>query len=54
MLDKETTWLVHCKSGVRSGKTLPLMKKLGFKSIIHMDGGINDWRAAELPVSTVK
>ena len=54
MLDKETTWLVHCKSGVRSGKTLPLMKKLGFTSIIHMDGGINDWRAAELPVSTDK
>ena len=54
MLDKETTWLVHCKSGVRSGKTLPLMKKLGFKSIIHMDDGINGWRAAKLPEMKVK
>ena len=53
-LDKETTWLVHCKSGVRSGNTLPLMKKLGFKSIIHMDDGINGWRAAKLPETKVK
>ena len=53
-LDKETTWLVHCKSGVRSGKTLSLMKELGFKSIIHMDDGINGWRAAKLPETKVK
>ena len=53
-LDKETSWLVHCKSGVRSGKTLPLMKKAGFKSIIHMDGGINSWRDAKLPVASAK
>ena len=53
-LDKEITWLVHCKSGVRSGKTLSLMKELGFKSIIHMDDGINGWRAAKLPETKVK
>lgn len=53
-LDKDTTWLVHCKSGVRSGKTLPLMKKTGFTSIIHLDGGINSWRDAELPTTRVE
>jgi len=35
-LDKDTIWLIHCKSGVRSGRTIPLMKEAGFKSIIHI------------------
>lgn len=47
-LDKDVIWLVHCKSGVRSGKTLPTMKELGFKNIIHMTNGINEWRASGL------
>ena len=42
-LDKTTTWIVHCRSGVRSGKTLPIMKSLGFKSIVHLDGGTVAW-----------
>ncbi|PWQ95667.1 rhodanese-like domain-containing protein [Leucothrix arctica] len=53
-LDKNTTWLVHCKTGVRSGNTLPFMKEAGFKSVIHMDGGFDSWRAAKLPVSTAE
>lgn len=53
-LDRETTWLVHCKSGVRSGRTLPLMKEMGFKSIVHMDGGFNRWRDANLPIFKVE
>ncbi len=48
-LDKDVTWIVHCKTGVRSGKTLPIMEELGFKQVIHMDGGIDAWRAASLP-----
>ncbi|MBX2886473.1 MAG: rhodanese-like domain-containing protein [Granulosicoccus sp.] len=47
-LDKDTIWLVHCKVGVRSSKTLPMMKKLGFKNIIHMTHGIDEWRKAGL------
>lgn len=50
-LDKNLTWLVHCKVGVRSGKTIPLMKESGFVSIIHMDGGIDDWKNAGLPIT---
>ena len=42
-LDKSITWLVHCRTGVRSGKSLPIMKSLGFESIIHLDGGIVAW-----------
>jgi len=50
-LDKKTTWLIHCKSGVRSGRTIPIMKEAGFESIIHMDGGFDAWKDAGLPVT---
>ena len=49
-LDKNVTWLVHCRSGVRSGKTIPLMKAAGFTSVIHLQDGILDWVKAGLPV----
>ena len=49
-LDKNTTWLVHCRTGVRSGKSLPIMKSLGFESIIHLDGGIVAWTDDGQPV----
>jgi len=50
-LDKDITWLVHCRTGVRSGKTLPLMKAAGFKSVIHLKDGIVDWKDAGLPLT---
>ena len=49
-LDKDVTWLVHCHSGVRSGKTLPLMRAAGFSNVIHLTDGIVDWNKSGLPV----
>lgn len=49
-LDKDITWLVHCRTGVRSGKSLPIMKSLGFTSIIHLDGGTSAWTKAGQPL----
>ena len=49
-LDKDKTYLVHCQSGVRSGKTMPMMISAGFKNLIHMDGGMKSWKQANLPV----
>jgi len=49
-LDKDVTWLVHCRTGVRSGRTLPLMKAAGFTSVIHLKDGIVDWRDSDLPL----
>ena len=49
-LDKNVTWLVHCRTGVRSGKTLPLMKAAGFTNVIHLQDGIVDWTKSGLPV----
>lgn len=51
-LDKETTWLVHCRSGVRSGKSLPILQELGFQSLLHLDGGTLAWHRAGLPLHT--
>ena len=49
-LDREKTYLVHCASGRRSTSALPQFEKLGFKRIIHLDGGIKAWEAAGNPV----
>ncbi len=50
-LDKASTYLLHCRSGGRSGKTLPIMESLGFQKIVHLSGGFNDWKASNLPVA---
>ena len=45
-LDRDKTYLVHCAVGGRSTSSLPKFEKLGFKHIIHLDGGIKAWEAA--------
>lgn len=49
-LDPSKTYLVHCRSGGRSTSSLDTFKKLGFKHIIHLDGGMMDWGKEQLPV----
>ena len=48
-LDKNRTYVVYCRSGVRSGGTLDLMKELGFKEVYNILGGIIAWKADVLP-----
>lgn len=43
-LDKTKTYLVHCQAGGRSTKSLEVLKKLGFQSVYHLDGGFKDWK----------
>lgn len=50
-LPHDKTYLVHCASGGRSTQSLKVFKKLGFKSIVHMDGGFNAWKKADEPVT---
>jgi Rhodanese-related sulfurtransferase len=42
-LDRTKTYLVHCRSGVRSGRSLPILKSLGFTNLLHLDGGFKAW-----------
>ncbi len=48
-LDRTKVYIVYCKSGFRSKKSTEIMKKLGFKRIYNMLGGINGWIEAGLP-----
>ena len=50
-LDKTKTYVVHCQSGGRSTRSLETFKTLGFKSIVHLDGGFSGWEKAKLPVA---
>ena len=49
-LDRNAPFLVHCRSGGRSGKSLAIFKKLGFKNIYHLEGGILAWKEAGKPL----
>lgn len=49
-VDRKQTVLVHCASGRRSTSSLEVFKKLGFKTVIHLDGGFADWVKAGNPV----
>lgn len=42
-LDKEKEVIVICQSGMRSKKAAKILKKLGFKNIINVSGGMNSW-----------
>lgn len=44
-LDKEKAIFVYCKAGGRSGRSVEVFKKLGFKEIYDLDGGYDAWKA---------
>lgn len=49
-LDKSKPYLVHCRSGGRSGRAMSAFKKLGFQQIYHLNKGMLGWEAAGMPV----
>ncbi len=49
-LEKDKTYLIYCKGGYRSNKTLELMKKLDFKKVYNLEKGILDWEKNNLPL----
>jgi rhodanese-related sulfurtransferase len=48
-LDKNKTYVIHCRSGGRSTKTLDMMEELGFIEVYNMMGGIVEWKEKGLP-----
>ena len=50
-LDKDTPYIVHCKSGGRSTKALTTLEELGFTNVTHMDGGLDGWKRENLPLT---
>jgi rhodanese-related sulfurtransferase len=49
-LDKEKSYLVYCRSGNRSARSMDLFKKLQFQKIYHLSSGINSWMSEDLPL----
>lgn len=42
-LPRDAYYVVYCKTGARSGKTLQYMKQKGFLAVKHLEGGIQEW-----------
>jgi rhodanese-related sulfurtransferase len=53
-LDPTKTYFVYCASGVRSGETVELMKKNGFKEAYNLKGGLASWKKSNLPIQPKK
>ena len=42
-LDKDKTYLVYCRSGVRSAAAAAHMSQIGFDEVYNLIGGILNW-----------
>jgi rhodanese-related sulfurtransferase len=49
-LDRARSYLVYCRTGHRSGLALPILQRLGFTHLLHLEGGISAWQRDGLPV----
>lgn len=47
---KDKPILVNCQGGVRSLKACDILRKQGFTNLNNLQGGLNAWVAAKLPV----
>lgn len=47
---KDKPILVHCQGGVRSSKACDILRKNEFTKLHNLQGGLNAWVAAKLPV----
>jgi len=50
-LDKEKTYIVYCRTGLRSAAAQIAMAEAGFKYVVNMTGGISNWEKAGLPLN---
>ena len=42
-LDKSSSIILYCRTGVRSANSCQLMSELGFKNVFNLVGGIVEW-----------
>jgi rhodanese-related sulfurtransferase len=49
-LDKEKSYLVYCRSGNRSARSMDLFRKLQFQKVYHLSTGIKGWNSEGLPL----
>ena len=51
-LDRDNFYLIYCRTGNRSKKTLDLMNSLGFRGACNLLGGFTRWKKMGLPMVT--
>jgi rhodanese-related sulfurtransferase len=49
-LDRNNPLILVCETGVRSRKAISEVKKLGFTEVASLDGGVEAWKSAALPL----
>ncbi|WP_367281178.1 rhodanese-like domain-containing protein [Sneathiella sp.] len=49
-LDTHSSYVLHCRSGGRSAKTLSALRENNLSRAIHFKGGIITWTEADLPL----
>jgi len=49
-LDRDTTYVIYCRSGNRTTAALDVFRDLGFTSVHAVDGGIQAWAGTGLAV----
>ncbi len=49
-LDKNKPVFVYCLGGGRSSSAADILKDLGFKQVVNMEGGMKAWSGAKKPV----
>ncbi len=50
-LNNHVPYILHCRSGNRSGQSLEILKKNNFGTLYHLEGGFNEWQASGQPVA---
>ena len=53
-LDRKQPYLIYCAGGGRSGDCAELMKSLGFKEVVNLEKGYDDWKRKGLETVNAK
>jgi rhodanese-related sulfurtransferase len=44
--------VLHCASGGRSALAADTLRRMGYRNVAHLDGGLNAWKAAGRQVAS--
>lgn len=48
--EKDKRIILQCASGGRSALSVQTLKRMGYYNVAHLDGGLNAWKEAGLPI----
>lgn len=53
-LDRNKIYFLYCAVGGRSGETIELMEKLGFREVYNLNEGFTGWQKHKFPIEKAK